>query len=204
MLGTEPPGRGPDDALGKVFLRACGRVSRGEKARGAAGRFKHLPRPPAPWRRLALASHGRARCGRYLKGSFTTTLTPAMTPVTAFRTWWTACWLTSPAPLMAPVAAAEAASDLGRAHDRAAEDVGYGRRQRGTHGARALDGGHQCAADRVDGSVQDLTGALDRPDHLVFHRLHDPLTARIHLAHAKPPSGGTNFGQLSGGRAHTP
>src|SRR5713101_269185 len=98
MLGTGPPGRGPDDALGA------------EKARGAAGRFKHLPRPPAPWRRLALASRGRARCGRYLKGSFTTTLTPAMNPVTAPRTWRTASWLTSPAPLMAPVAAAEAAS----------------------------------------------------------------------------------------------
>src|SRR5438552_7891387 len=110
MLGTEPPGRCPDDALGKIFLRACGRVSRDGKARGAAGRFKHLPRPPAPWRRLALASHGRARCGRYLTGSFTTTLTPAMTLVTALRTCWTACWLTSPAPLMAPVAAAEAAS----------------------------------------------------------------------------------------------
>jgi len=55
----------------------------------------------------------------------------------------------------------DVAADLGRAHDGAAEDVGYGRRQRGTHGARALDGGHQCAADGVDGSVQDLTGALD-------------------------------------------
>src|SRR5438477_9910619 len=61
MLGTEPPGRCPDDALGKVFLRACGRVSRGGKARGAAGRFKHLPRPPAPWRRLALARAGAMR-----------------------------------------------------------------------------------------------------------------------------------------------
>src|SRR5437870_12222140 len=110
MLGTEPPGRCPDDALDKVFLRACGRVSRGGKARGAAGRFKHLPRPPAPRRRLALASHGRARCGRYLKGALTSTLTPAMKPVTALRTWWTACSLTSLAPLMAPVAAAEAAS----------------------------------------------------------------------------------------------
>src|SRR2546427_200380 len=55
----------------------------------------------------------------------------------------------------------DVAADLGRAHDGAAEDVGYGRRQRGTHGASALDGGHQCAADGVDGSVQDLTGALD-------------------------------------------
>src|SRR6266699_5051604 len=72
----------------------------------------------------------------------------------------------------------DVAADLGRAHDGAAEDVGYGRRQRGTHGASALDGGHQGAAVGVDRSVQDLTGALDRADHLVFHRLHDSLAAR--------------------------
>src|SRR5882672_38938 len=83
----------------------------------------------------------------------------------------------------------DVAADLGCAHDGAAKDVGYGRRQRGTHGASALDGGHQCAADGVDGSVQDLTGALDRADHLVLHRFHDPLPARIHLAHAGPPCG---------------
>src|SRR5216684_5438935 len=81
------------------------------------------------------------------------------------------------------------AADLGRAHDGAAKDVGYGRRQRGTHGARALDGGHQCAADGVDDSVEDLTGTFDRADHLVLHRFHDPLPARIHLAHAGPPCG---------------
>src|SRR6266404_6515203 len=57
---------------------------------------------------------------------------------------------------------ADVAADLGRAHDGAAEDVGYGRRQRGPHGASALDGGHQRAADGVDRSVQDLAGALDR------------------------------------------
>src|SRR6266704_4574756 len=51
----------------------------------------------------------------------------------------------------------DVAADLGRAHDGAAQDVGYGRRQRATHGPSALDGGHQGAADRVDGSVQDLT-----------------------------------------------
>src|SRR5882724_1593234 len=94
------------------------------------------------------------------------------------------------------------AADLGRAHDGAAEDVGYGRRQGGTHGASALDGGHQCPADGVDGSVQDLTGTLDRADHLVFHRLHDPLPAWIHLAHAGPPSGERTLVTL-GRRAHT-
>src|SRR5882762_11975445 len=45
-----------------------------------------------------------------LKGSFTTTLTPAMTPVTARRTSSPAVALTSPAPLIAPLAAADAAS----------------------------------------------------------------------------------------------
>ncbi len=41
MLGTGPPGRGPDDALGA------------EKDVGAADRFKTLPRSPLPggnWR----------------------------------------------------------------------------------------------------------------------------------------------------------
>src|SRR6266481_3454154 len=88
-----------------------------------------------------------------------------------------------------PRDSADIAADLGCAHDGATEDVGYGRRQRGTHGTSALDGGHQCAADGVDGSVQDLTGALDRADHLVLHRFHDPLPSRIHLAHAGPPCG---------------
>jgi hypothetical protein len=90
----------------------------------------------------------------------------------------------------------DVAADLGRAHDGAAEDVGYGRRQRGTHSASALDGGHQSAADGVDGSVHDLTGTLDRPDHLVFHRLHDA------LVHAGPPSGGRTLVTL-GRRANT-
>src|SRR6266849_2805343 len=97
---------------------------------------------------------------------------------------------------------ADVAADLGRAHDGAAKDVGDGRRQRGTHGASALDGGHQCPADGVDGSVQDLTGALDRPDHLIFHRLHDPLPAWIHLAHAGPPSGGRTLVTLGDGPTH--
>src|SRR6266481_2375628 len=91
----------------------------------------------------------------------------------------------------------DVAADLGCAHDGAAEDVGYGRRQRGTHGTSALDGGHQCAADGVDGSVQDLAGALDRADHLVFHRLHDA------LVHAGPPSGGRTLLTLGRRAQHT-
>src|SRR6266852_4984429 len=94
MLGTESPGRCADDALKREGPRVGSTPCRGP------------PLPGGDWR----PSRGRARCGRYLKGSFTTTLTPAMTPVTALRTCWTACWLISPAPLMAPVAAAEAAS----------------------------------------------------------------------------------------------
>src|SRR6266852_8917322 len=77
-----------------------------EEPRVGSSTCRGPPRPGEDW----CSSRGRARCGRYLKGSFTTTLTPAMTPVTALRTCWTACWLISPAPLMAPVAAAEAAS----------------------------------------------------------------------------------------------
>src|SRR5439155_350141 len=49
-----------------------------------------------------------------LKGCFTTTFTPPMTPVTALRTSSTAAALTSPAPLIAPLAAAEAASSAWR------------------------------------------------------------------------------------------
>src|SRR5216683_2081904 len=94
MLGTESPGRCADDALKREGPRVGSTPCRGP------------PLPGGDWR----PSRGRARCGRYLKGSFRTTLTPAMTPVTALRTCWTACWLISAAPLMAPVAAAEAAS----------------------------------------------------------------------------------------------
>src|SRR6266700_3505805 len=94
----------------------------------------------------------------------------------------------------------DVATDLGRAHDGAAKDVGYRRRQRGTDRASTLNGGHQCAADGVDDSVQDLTGALDRADHLVFHRVHDSFAARIHLAHLEPPFPGMNSWSLPGGR----
>lgn len=48
----------------------------------------------------------------FWKGSFTTTLTPEMTPVAARVTWSTAAWLISPAALRAPVAAADAASSV--------------------------------------------------------------------------------------------
>src|SRR2546426_2057601 len=75
----------------------------GEEATGAD---VYGPRP---------AAHSpRARRGRYLNGSFTTTLTPEMTPVAALRTCSTASWLISPAPLRAPVAAADAASSAPR------------------------------------------------------------------------------------------
>src|SRR5438128_2574727 len=75
----------------------------GEEATGAD---VYGPRP---------AAHSpRSRRGRYLNGSFTTTLTPEMTPVAALRTCSTASWLISPAPLRAPVAAADAASSAPR------------------------------------------------------------------------------------------
>src|SRR5436853_7924948 len=99
MKQSEPAAVRPQADLGKVSQNAKGR-----------GSFKHLPRPPAPWRGLALASHGRVRCGRDLKGSFATTLTPALQPVTALRPWWPPCSLTSRAPLLAPLAPAEAAA----------------------------------------------------------------------------------------------
>src|SRR6266851_3425939 len=68
MLGTESPGRCADDALKREGPRVGSRPCRGP------------PLPGGDWR----PSRGRARCGRYLKGSFTTTLTPAMAPSTAF------------------------------------------------------------------------------------------------------------------------
>ena len=46
MLGTEPPGRCPDDALGKVFLRACGRVSRDGKSARSRGSVQALAAAP--------------------------------------------------------------------------------------------------------------------------------------------------------------
>src|SRR6266581_881122 len=46
MLGTEPPGRCPDDALGKVFLRACGRVSRRRKSARSRGSVQALAAAP--------------------------------------------------------------------------------------------------------------------------------------------------------------
>src|SRR5207247_10947668 len=55
-LRRVPSGETPSPAL-----RGLRRVSEDQKkTRGAAGRFKHLPRPPAPWRGLALL----ARAGR--------------------------------------------------------------------------------------------------------------------------------------------
>src|SRR3989441_12452854 len=269
MLGTEPPGRCPDDALGKVFLRACGRVSRGGKSARSRGSVQALAAAPRAQEetgaRLARAGAmrtllegllhdhldarddaghciadlldgllanlprtfdgpGGSRRGRLLdieanllgtedgaldgvprdSAEIAADLGRALDEGTSAdadgvdRLGPDLLRALENANNTSLGGGTDVAADLGRAHDRAAEDVGYGRRQRGTHGASAVDGGHQCAADGVDGSVHDLTGALDRADHLVFHRLHDPLTARIHLAHAEPPSGGTNFGQLSG------
>src|SRR6266849_1587384 len=94
---------------------------RGQNGRLEDDQHEHPSRPHRglplrAWRRrprprgcgAGLASGERRR--RYLKGSLTTTLTPAMTPVTARWTCSTASWLISPAPLRAPVAAADAAS----------------------------------------------------------------------------------------------
>src|SRR5207244_11636120 len=44
--GTEPPGRCPDAALGKVVLRACGRVSRGGKSARSRGSVQALAAAP--------------------------------------------------------------------------------------------------------------------------------------------------------------
>src|SRR3989442_8678977 len=102
-----------------------GAERRGKSRRRQDDEYEHpsrLPRSPpcAPSaaRRAreecgALLASGERR-GRYLKGSFTTTLTPAITPVTALWTRPTASWLISPAPLRAPVAAAAAASSAPR------------------------------------------------------------------------------------------
>src|SRR6266851_5166705 len=88
-----------------------------KRARAAGGSIpQDLPRPAAPEEGTGARLARGARRGRdyLLNGSFTTTLTPAMTPVAVFRTWSTASWLISPAPLRAPVAAADAASSAPR------------------------------------------------------------------------------------------
>src|SRR2546425_110072 len=267
MLGTEPPGRCPDDALGKVFLRACGRVSRGGKSARSRGSVQALAAAPraqeetgarlaragAMWTLLEGLLHdhldarddaghciadlldgllanlprtfdgpGGSRRGRLLdieanllgtedgaldgvprdSAEIAADLGRALDEGTSAdadgvdRLGPDLLRALENANNASLGGGTDVAADLGRAHDRAAEDVGYGRRQRGTHGASALDGGHQCAADGVDGSVQDLAGALDRPDHLVFHRLHDA------LVHAGPPSGGELWSLAGDGPTH--
>jgi hypothetical protein len=64
-------------------------------------RFRPLYGPP-PMKRVARVRRD------YFNGSFTTTFTPLIVPVTTPRTSFTAVVLISPAPLSAPVAAAVA------------------------------------------------------------------------------------------------
>src|SRR5439155_16038896 len=81
--GTPRPRQGSHRRRHRTVDDPCPAAQRapGEEATGAD---VYGPRP---------AAHSpRARRGRYLNGSFTTTLTPEMTPVAALRTCSTASW----------------------------------------------------------------------------------------------------------------